>query len=236
MTITPTPHTSAPADVGGADDSKTLRRSSIMLLAGAILLPIASQLHPTADTTLDFDTAVAGMLDDDAWYPAHLLELAATGLVLSALWQISRTPLVKNLRALRIAVLAAAAGTTIHLVDLVPHTFAATEVDELLAGGATPLLDAHLVTQAIATAVFGLSIAALAFLDARRSRRWTWIPAAIAVIGGLAGALAGPLLLITEDTKYGALFIGYAGIGIWLLVTAIRRLRAVRAKAEVALT
>lgn len=236
MTTIPSDRAGIPTDPRSATDSRTVRRSSAMLLLGAILIPIAGEIHPTPDTELDWDSSIAGMLEDGAWYPAHILEFAGVALVAAALWQISRTPLVRGLGILRLAVIATAVGTSIHVIDLLPHTFAATQVDDLRAGDGSSLLDAHLVLQALATPVLGIAVVALALLDARRSPRWTWAPAMLGVIGGLVGAVAGPALLLTEDTSYAALFVGYAGIGIWLLVTAIRRALAVRGSVEVALT
>lgn len=239
MSVGPAPLPASSTDRSAAtlrESRSSLRRSSTMLLAGAILLPISSQLHPKVDAELDFDTGVAAMLDADTWYLAHFLELASTLLILAALWQIARTPVVSNLRFLRLAVVAAAVGCAIYVIDLIPHTLAATQTAALRAGDGSLLLDLHLLTQAIATPVLGLGVGALAVADARRSARWTWIPAGLAVVGGLVGGLAGPALLVTRDNSYANLLVGFTGIGIWLLVTAIRRFRAVRTSTDVALT
>ncbi|MEM8925569.1 MAG: hypothetical protein AAGD35_18850 [Actinomycetota bacterium] len=237
MTTVPTQPTRPTGDCDQAQaDKRSLRRYSLLLLIGAVLIPVAGQFHPTSDPDLGWNQGVAAMLEDDAWYPAHILEFLALGMVAVALWQISRTQVVRDAKALRLAVIAVAVGTTIHVIDLVPHTFAATEATALLAGDSTPLWSTHLGLQALATLVLGPSVAVLAVTDARRSARWTWLPALLGVVGGLVGALAGPALLITEDTAYAALFIGYAGLGLWLLITAIRRLVALRGTRPVALT
>lgn len=213
-----------------------IRQSAFLLLAGAVLLPVASMVHPQAATDAEFDAALAEVLANSAWYPAHVLEFAATALIIAALWLIARTPQVRNVRMLRLAVIATAVGAGVHLIDLFPHTFAATEANDLRNGLATPLVDAHLLLQGIATPVFCLAAAALAFVDARRSARWTWIPASLAIVGGILGAIAGPALAITKNSDYGVFFLGYAGIGVWLLVTAVRRLMAVRGDRQVGLT
>lgn len=222
------------ADPGPA--GRSLWPGSVALLVGAILLMIGSQLHPRADADLDWDGAVASMLDDSAWYPSHILQFTAMLVIFWALWQIAQTPLVRQSRALLFAVGVTALGVAVHTVDLVPHTFAARELEAVRAGGSTPLLDTHLVLQAIADVVVGLGVATLAVVDAARSRRWTWFVAALAVVGGIAAAITGPLLLATQNADAATFYIGYAGVGLWLLVTAIRRVRAVSAGADVALT
>jgi hypothetical protein len=74
--------------------------------------------------------------------------------------------------------------------------------------------------------VLGLSVAALALMSARdRVLGNGRIAAAVAVAGGLAYALAGPLLLFTKDPAFSPLFAGSAALAIWVVLAGVRTAR-----------
>lgn len=210
--------------------------SAILLLAGAVLQVVSSLLAPNTGPDGDWDVEVAAMLDDDAFVPSHVLEFVSVAMMLAAVVMIARSPVVRTLRAMRSAAIALAVGLGIALAGLVSFMLSAREAEEVLDGGSTPLFDTHVTVQAFATPIIGVSIAILAVLDARRSPRWTWIPAVLAVVGGLIAAVSGPAIAITRDLSATSLFAGFVGVSLWLIVTAVRRLVAVRRTTDVALT
>ena len=116
----------------------------------------------------------------------------------------------------------AAAAAGIAAVEAVPHLFARSEADSLLGGESTPLVDLHTILQAVSTPALGLSVAALALAGARgRALGGGKIAAAIAVVGGVAFALAGPAIAITHNSELSPLFAGSAGLAIWLVVSGV---------------
>lgn len=227
---------SEPDTVPRRSDLQTARSSSLLFLAGAILLPVASVLHPAPSPSEEWEAGNASMLADGVFIPAHLLELASLVMLLAAMVMIARSPTVRRLVAMRTALIAVAGALSIAAVGQVFFILAGTQADQMLVGGSTPFFETHLILQAIAQPILGLGLATLAVLDARRSPRWTWIPATIGVIGGLLGASFGPMLAITRDLSYAVLGAGWALIGIWTLVAALRRLVNVRRGINVAVT
>lgn len=78
----------------------------------------------------------------------------------------------------------------------------------------------------IASPAVGLTGALLAVLVARvSSSRVAWALAAVAVVGGVASAGAGPLIVLADDPRFAVLFPFQAGLAIWLLGTGVRLLR-----------
>jgi hypothetical protein len=207
--------------------SRARTRSAALGLAGAgLLLGIAGMLHPRVDTSVDFDQGLAGMFESAAWVGSHALTLA--GFVLLA---VSLGVLVRDLGAgwgsgQRVIGFVAAAGAAIAALESVPHLLAGSEADALLGGGSTPLTDLHTVLQAISTPVVGLSVAALAVASARsRALGSGRIAAAVAVVGGVAFALAGPAIAITENPELSPLFSGAAALSIWFILSGVRTAR-----------
>ena len=74
-----------------------------------------------------------------------------------------------------------------------------------------PDVTLHMGTESAASPAVGLSMAALAVTSARgRTLGNGRVAAVFAVVGGLAFALAGPLLLLTKDAGFSPLFTGAA--------------------------
>jgi hypothetical protein len=206
-------------------------RSAALGLTGAgLLLGVAGMLHPRVDTSVDFEQGLAGMFESAAWVGSHALTLA--GFVLLA---VSLAVLVRDLGAewgprQRAIGWVAAAGAAIAALESVPHLLAGSEANALLGGESTPFTDLHTVLQAISTPVVGLSVAALAVASARsRALGNGRVAAAIAVIGGVPFALAGPAIALTENSELSPLFAGSAGLSIWLILSGVRTARRLSA-------
>jgi hypothetical protein len=217
--------------------SSSRTASAAIGLAGAgLLLAAGGLLHPRVDTSAEFEQGLAGMFERSAWVASHAITLA--GFVLLA---VSLAGLLRGLGPAwdarrRLIGWTVVAGAGIAAVESVPHLLAASEADALMDGARTPLTDLHSILQAIATPVLGLSVAALAVTCApSRALGSGRIAAAVAVGGGVAFALAGPLIAITHNSELSPLFVGSAGIAIWLMVSGIgtaRRLAGVRIDPE----
>lgn len=205
------------------------RRVGALLLAGGAAAFVGGNLHPRADTDAEYEEAVAEMLEHSAWTASHLIALVGMVLLGAGFVLFARTSRARSdaplLTALRVGIFAA----TLQAVELIPHTLADGERDELLAGDSTPWLDTHMVLQAVSTPLLGLSVAAVAVIEARGGRLWTRLVAALAVVGGVAYGLAGPLIVLTEDPAVSPLFAGAAGMSVWAAATGARYLAERRA-------
>jgi hypothetical protein len=193
------------------------------LAAAGLLLAAGGLMHPHADAEAGYEQALAGMFGASAWTASHGLTLSAFLLVAVALAALLRA--VGDGWAVRVrrAGWAVVAGAGLAAVEAVPHLLASTEADALLRGDATPLTDLHAVLQAVATPAFGLAVAALALTTAGDRTLGNGRVAALAgVLGGLAYALAGPLMLLTEDPALSPLFAGAAPIAVWFVLAGAR--------------
>lgn len=191
----------------------THSRAAVGLAAAGLLLAAGGVLHPRVDTGVTFEAGLAGMFESGAWVAAHALTMAGY-----AALAVSLAVLVRGSVWGRIAV----AGAALAAIESVPHLLAASEADALAGGGSTPLTDLHTILQAVATPAVGLSIAALAVTNTLAGGR---IAAAVAVVGGVAFALAGPAIALTENSGLSPLFAGSAGISLWCVVAGARLAR-----------
>lgn len=183
---------------------------AIGLAAGGLLIGLGGALHPRVDTAVEFEQGLAGMFESAAWSPSHLLTMAGF-LVLSLSLAALATGRLSLLGRI------AAVGTAFAALETVPH---------LLAASQPSLTDIHTTLQAFATPLVGLSLAALAVAGARsRELDAGRIVTALAVLGGLTFALAGPAIALTHDSGFSPLFAGSAGLAIWAVVAGTRRAR-----------
>jgi hypothetical protein len=174
------------------------------LAAAGLFIGLGGILHPRVDTSLDFEHGLAGMFESSAWAGSHLLTMAGFVALAASLAVLTRGSLLG-----RIAAIAAAFAA----IESVPHLLAASD---------SRLVDLHTALQAISTPLVGLSLAALAAtreLDAGR------VVTALAVVGGLVFALAGPAIALTENPELSPLFVGSAGLAVWAVVAGTRRTR-----------
>lgn len=189
------------------------RTGAAGLAAAGVLIGLGGVLHPRVDTSLDFQHGLAGMFESSAWAGSHLLTMAGFLTLAVSLAALTRGSVLG-----RIATIAAAFAA----VESLPHLVAASEAAELRQGRATPLADLHTALQAISTPLVGLSLAALAAtreVDAGR------VVTALAVVGGLAFAAAGPSIALSQNSELSPLFASSAGLAVWAVVAGTRRVR-----------
>jgi len=183
---------------------------AIGLAVAGLLIGAGGVLHPRVDTSLEFDQGLAGMFESSAWSLSHLLTMA--GFVVLA---VSLATLANG--SLRVLGRIAAFGAAFAAMESVPHLLAASEAS---------LTDVHTTLQAVSTPLAGLSLAALALVGARSGELDAGrLVTALAIVGGLAFALAGPAIALTENSELSPLFAGSAGLAIWAVVAGTRRAR-----------
>ena len=193
------------------------------LTAGGLLLAAGGLMHPQADAEKSYEEALAGMFGASAWTASHGLTMAGFLLVSVAMAALLRKVAHGWTTPARIAGWAVVAGAGLAAVESLPHLLASSEGDALLRGDTTPLTDLHAVLQAVSTPAFGLAVAALALTTARdRTLGNGRIAAAVATVGGIAFALAGPLLAITKDPALSPLFAGAAALAVWIVLAGAR--------------
>ena len=204
------------------------RWPAVLLGLGGLLTAVGGSLHPhDAQETLT-DTLV-GLLSSPAWGTSHLLILAGVLLVVAGLAGARRERLFPD--QVRGWLTVAIVCWAIAVVELVPHLLAGSEHHALEAGEATPMLTTHLTLSVVTEPLLGLSIAALAVAVARAAHT---VPASllavVGVVGGVVFGAAAPLVAVTQDPAFTALFSADALISVWLVGTALRLLLAHRAR------
>jgi hypothetical protein len=202
------------------------RHAALGLALAGLLIGLGGVMHPRVDTAVEFEQGLVGMFESGSWTVSHLLTMAGFAALAASLALLARG--FGNLRVLGWIAAGAAAFAAL---ETLPHLLAASDAAALRAGEAAPLADLHTAVQAFSTPLVGLSIAALALarpLDAGR------IATALAVVGGVAFAFAGPAIAITGDSGLSPLFVGSAGIAIWAVVAGLRTARAATAPVLVA--
>ncbi|MFT4086750.1 MAG: hypothetical protein QM658_06275 [Gordonia sp. (in: high G+C Gram-positive bacteria)] len=204
------------------------------LVGGGLLLAVGGLTHPRGrgDTK---DEYLGSMLDQGSWAVSHLASCLGL-VVVAASYVIAFRGGTFGPKA-RGWLVAAAVGAGLAAGELMPHLAAASEHDDLVSGGATPILDAHLLMQTLATPALGLTTAALAVVIARSTGTVTSrVLAVVAVVCGIAYALAGPLVVLTDGVRFAVLFPAQAGIATWYLGTGLGLLAAKRATAQLEAT
>jgi hypothetical protein len=217
----------------------SVRSSSSSARAGAagvalagLLIALGGVLHPRVDTSLDFEQGLAGMFESSVWGAAHGLTMAGFGALAVSLVVLVRASLPDWTPGLRLIGGIAAAAAGFAAVESVPHLLAASDADAIRLGQATPLADLHTTLQAISTPLVGLSFAALAVAGARSGALdGGRVATALAVVGGLAFAFAGPAIAISESSEPSPLFVGSAGLAVWAVVAGVRTSRRLGANA-----
>jgi hypothetical protein len=195
-----------------------------------LLIALGGVLHPRVDTGVEFEQGLAGMFESSMWAASHGLAMAGFGALALSLVMLVRAPLPGWTPGLRLIGGIAAAATAFAALETLPHLLAASDAGAIRRGDATPLADLHTTLQAFSTPAVGLSIAALALAGARSGTLDGGRAAtALAVLGGLAYAVAGPAIAITESSGPSPLFAGSAGIAIWAVVAGTRTARLQRA-------
>jgi hypothetical protein len=179
------------------------------LTASGLLLAAGGFMHPQADADAGYEQALAGMFGASAWTASHALTLAGflllAGVLAGLLLRLGGGWSARQ----RIAGWAVVAAASLAAIESVPHLLASSESDALLRGDATAAHRRPRAAAGVSTPAFGLAVAALALATAGdRTLGNGRVAAAVATIGGLAFALAGPLMAITKDPALSPLFAG----------------------------
>jgi hypothetical protein len=200
-------------------------RGSRILTAGAVTFALYVLLHPrgAVEEAVDLDEAVHSMAVESTWVLSHLVGLAAVAMIGLGVWMLLRSGWLSDQRGARRSAWLLLAGTVAAAVELVPHILVASETTELVAGAPSPLTDAHVLFQATLVPVYAVGVAALALTGFGRVAHP--VACALGIVGGIALALVGPVLLITDDPKFGKLFMLGAGTFLFLLAAGTRLVR-----------
>lgn len=199
---------------------ETQRTTAALFVAGGLLMAAGGQMHPRGSGAT-LEAHLLTMLQSPAWPVAHAVLLiggVASALAFLVAWRTEAFgPQVQRWLPLAVA------GWALGAAEMVPHLLAVNDAHALAHHEATPVLDAHLLMQVIATPAVGVTGAVVAVAVARAARtRAASALAAFAVVGGLLSAGAGPLVMATGDTRFAVLFPFQAGLAVWLLGTGIR--------------
>ncbi|MGG5257925.1 hypothetical protein [Phycicoccus avicenniae] len=187
---------------------------------GGLLLAAGGGRHPQGSGAT-VQEHLASMLSAPTWGVSHALLVAGTALGAVGLTLLARSGSLTR-RTRRWSALTAA-GWVFGTVEMVVHLLAAGDAHHLEHGEATPVLDLHVLLSVGATPLTGLLLAVLAVLVARDERTWpARLLAAPGVVGGLGYGVAAPLVVVTDDVAWTALFPLQAGMALWLVGTALR--------------
>jgi hypothetical protein len=198
-----------------------------LLGVGGLVMAVGGSLHPhDAKETLT-DTLV-GLLSSPVWGMSHVLIIVGVALVVMGLAGARQERLFPV--SVRPWLTVAIVCWAISVIELVPHLLAGSEHHALEAGESTPMLTAHLTLSVVTGPLLGLSVAALAVAVARAARTVpAWLLAVVGVVGGLVFGAAAPVVAVTQDPAFTALFSADALVSVWLVGTALRLLLAQRA-------
>ena len=195
-------------------------KAALALGLGGVVMFAGGQLHPreARDTV---DETLAHYFASSTWTISHVLILVGLLTAVGGLLLARRSGVVEAGARPWLAGTAVAWG--LGSIELVPHVLADRDLEHLEHGGATPVLDAHLLLGAFASPLVGLGAATLAVVVARSARtRPARLLAVPAVVGGVAYAMAGPAILITDDVAFSPLFAGQNLVAVWMVGTALR--------------
>lgn len=191
------------------------------LVLGGALVCLGGSMHP--DGPMDsVEGHVIGMLEDPTWVPTHSIAFLGTAVIAASLITLVRA----GVRPRRVApfLVVAAVGAVLAAIEYIPHIAAKLELDALKAGDPAPITRTHEVLAAYSGPLFGFGTALLALTVAitatRRRPLWALI-AVPGVVGGIAGGLALPLLLVTRNVEMTLLFPGIAGIAVFYILLGI---------------
>lgn len=213
------------------------RSSGLLLAAGAAAFAAYVFSHPRGDDVRgkeDLDAAVHAMAGDAAWVPSHLIGIVATVLIAVAVWRLLRSGWLADQPKARIAGWVLFAGAIAASVELVPHTLAGYEADAFTAGESTPMTDLHVLLQAVLLPLYGVGVAALAAVGFGRVAHP--VACALGVVGGVALAVVGPLLLATDNAGFGVVFMPGGGTFLFLFAAGVRLARSGRHQALITAT
>lgn len=212
--------------MSSSSSSSRSRAGAVGLAVAGVLLGLGGIMHPRVDTNLEFEQGLAGMFDSPAWAASHGLTMAGFATLAVSLAVLVRALGSSWTPRLRLLGWMAAAATGFAAMESLPHLLAASDAGAIRRGEPTPLADLHTTLQAFSAPAVGLSLAALALAGTRsRALDAGRVATGLAVLGGLAFALAGPAIAISENSELSPLFAGSAGLAIWAVVAGARMAR-----------
>lgn len=197
-----------------------------VLTAGAAAFAGYVLTHPrgAVKEASTLDEAIHSMAIEPAWVGSHVIGLGAALLIAAGVGLLLRAGWLSDDRQARRSAWLLLAGAVAAAVELVPHTFVASETAAISAGGSTPLTDLHVLFQATLLPVYGLGVAALAVTGLRRVAHP--VACALGAVGGLALVVVGPTLFISGNPALGVLFMPAGGTVIFLLAAGLRLARS----------
>lgn len=181
----------------------------LFAMAGIAIIALGSR-HPGG--------TMAEMLAHPDWVLSHVGMLVAFVCLLAGLLLYRRSvPLPDRTRGwVRLAVF----GTALQAIEMAVHTAAVVDLDELIAGQATPVLTTHLALSVVAYPVFGVTIAGWILVGARdRVLGSRWI-AWLGILGALGWGAATPLVVVLDVEWAGILFPMVILLAAWLVLAA----------------
>lgn len=206
-----------------------LKTGAAGLAIAGVVTGAGGLLHPHVDTNAEFEQGLIGMFESPLWYVSHSTSMVGYIVLAVALAVLVRARGSAWAPGLRRVAWAAVAGAALAAVEAIPHTLAASQAAALGRGEEPALVGLHQVLQVIATPALGLSLAALAVAGARTGALdGGRFATGVAVVGGMAYALAGPVMAASEDPALSPLFAGAAGLALWCTITGARLLRSGR--------
>jgi hypothetical protein len=190
------------------------------LIAGGVLFSVGGGMHPKEDppdVTLYEHMRI--MFGNPDWYPSHALLLAGTVLIAAALLVLVRGGSLAGVPRAQAAATAAAVGAAVAVPGMLLHLVAAVEAGAIGAGPPTPIADAQVVVETLTAPLFGLGVAWFAVVGAPTRTVGNVVTAVPGVVGGVAYALAGATILITDALD--GLSPLAAGIAVWAAAAGV---------------
>jgi hypothetical protein len=187
---------------------------ALFVLAG-VLIFIGGPQHPGG--------TIAEMLADPRWVPSHALMLAAfmslaAGLVVYGR-QVAVAPATRTW--LRLAIL----GTALQAVEMMFHTAASVDLQNLLAERPTPVLTTHLWMTPVLYPVFAVTVAGFVVAATRtRALGSPWF-GWLGVAGALAHGAAGFLVPLFDVGWARSLFPMIALLALWAILAGLWPIR-----------
>lgn len=198
------------------------RLGASLLVLGGVTYIVGGGLHPKGgasdETKLE---QLRVMFLDDRWYTSHALLLLAMVSLTAGLLLVARAgglpaSVVRVLRpALAVALVATAA--------MVLHLLVATQEAGLRDGGTTFLVQVHTVAETVVVPLFGLAVVALAVVGGLTGALGNRLLLAMGVVGGTSYALAAATIAWTD--RFDALFAVSALMGVWAIGTGVGLIR-----------
>lgn len=192
------------------------RLGAALLVVGGVAWVASGPMHPQGSDEGDKTAQLHSMLVDDLWYPAHavgLLGFACLAAGLVALYRQAGWPAPVR-RTLRVATIVSVVATAGALVALL----AGTQADGIADGEMTPLAGLFMGVETLVNPVWGLAMAALAVVGGLTGALGNRVLAVAGTVGGVAFAVASATIAFVDT--FDPLFPVSSLLGVWAVVVA----------------